>query len=70
MPPWSQTTTQIGGDVVYREGGKVHDGLETVGTSVYGGTWGVLSRSLRIPAQGAGGQLRQQQSSGTLGVFT
>jgi hypothetical protein len=43
-PPWGQTLTQIGGDVVYRGEGKVLRGLELVGTSVYAGGWGVLSR--------------------------
>jgi hypothetical protein len=43
-PPWSRTTTQIGGDVVYRGGGPVSRGVETVGTPVYGGAWGVLSQ--------------------------
>jgi len=40
-PSWEQTTVQIGGDVVYRGGGPVAHGIQTVGTPVNDG---VLSR--------------------------
>jgi hypothetical protein len=42
-PPWSQTVTQIGGDVVYREDETVVRGDKVVGKPVFAGDWGVLS---------------------------
>jgi len=41
--PWARTVSQIGGDVVYREDGKVMRGEEVVGVPVYAGGWGVLA---------------------------
>ncbi len=44
-PAWSQTMMLVGlTDVVYRENGKVMDGDDEVGRSVYAGDWGVMSR--------------------------
>lgn len=43
-PTWAQTTTLIGRDVAYRDEGKVFQGKEQVGVSVYAGGWGTLSR--------------------------
>jgi hypothetical protein len=43
-PTWAQTTTLIGGDVAYRDEGKVFRGKDQVGVSVYAGGWGTLSR--------------------------
>jgi len=49
-PQGAWTTQQIGGDVVYREGGKVREGRLTVGKPVFGG---VLARPLaNAPCRG------------------
>jgi hypothetical protein len=52
---WDETTVQIGGDVVYREGGPVARGLETVGTPVNGGVLARVASSPGDPCRGATG---------------
>jgi hypothetical protein len=69
-PPWSQTTNQIGGDVAYREAGKVYYGLEPVGTSVYAGSWGVLSRVAANPNTGCRGAIADNDNPQALWVFS
>ncbi len=46
LPQDAWTTVQVGGDVVYRGGGPVKEGSETVGTPVYDG---VLTRVRNVP---------------------
>jgi hypothetical protein len=69
-PPWSQTTTQIGGDVVYRGGGPVARGVETVGTPVYGGAWGVLSQVASSPGTDCRGAIEGNDRPQALWVFS
>jgi len=69
-PPWSQTLTQIGGDVVYRETGKVYYGSETVGRSVYAGGWGVLSQVSSSPRNGCRGAIDGNNNPQALWVFS
>jgi len=69
-PPWSQTTTQIGGDVVYREPGDVYYGSKMVGRSVYAGSWGVLSRVEAVPEAGCRGSVAGNDSPQALWVFS
>jgi hypothetical protein len=70
MPPWSQTTNQIGGDVAYREDGKVYYGLEPVGTSVYAGSWGVLSTVAANPDTRCRGAIAGNNNPQALWVFS
>jgi len=70
MPPWSQTTVQIGGDVVYRGGGPVARGVETVGTPVYGGAWGVLSQVSSSPGEPCRGPIAGNDHPQALWVFS
>lgn len=69
-PPWDQTTNQIGGDVVYREAGTVYYGSETVGKSVYAGTWGVLSKVASNPDTGCRGPIAGNDEPQALWVFS
>jgi len=69
-PPWSQTTNQIGGDVVYREEGTVDNGLERVGTSVYSGTWGVLTKVASSPGSECRGAVAGNDKPQALWVFS
>ena len=70
MPPWSETTVQIGGDVVYRGGGPVARGVETVGTPVYGGAWGVLSQVSSSPGESCRGPIAGNDNPQALWVFS
>lgn len=69
-PAWSQTTTLIGGDVSYREPGEVYYGLEKVGSSVYAGSWGVLSRVEAVPETKCRGSVAGNDNPQALWVFS
>lgn len=69
-PPWAQTVTLIGGDVVYREDGTVNNGLNQVGKSVYAGGWGVLSRVSASPEGRCRGALGGSDQPQALWVFS
>jgi hypothetical protein len=69
-PPWSQTTTQIGGDVVYREPGDVYYGSKVVGRSVYAGSWGVLSPAAASPDARCRGAMAGNHNPQALWVFS
>lgn len=69
-PPWDQTTTQIGGDVVYREAGTVFWGLKPVGASVYAGDWGVLSQVVATPGGKCRGAMNGNDNPQALWVFS
>lgn len=69
-PPWAETVTLIGGDVVYRETGKVNNGLDEVGKSVYAGGWGVLSRVSASPEGRCRGALGAGDQPQALWVFS
>ncbi len=68
---WDWTTTQIGGDVVYRGGGPVASGLESVGTPVYGeASWGVLDRISSSPGDPCRGPIAGNNNPQALWVFS
>ena len=67
MPLWNETTEQIGGDVVYRGGGPVANGLETVGTPVYDG---VLARVSSSPGEPCRGPIAGNNNPQALWVFS
>ena len=70
-PPWSQTVTLIGGDdTVYRESGTVQSGLDTVGTSVYAGNWGVMSQVASTPGEKCRGAFGGNNKLQALWVFS
>lgn len=69
-PPWAQTVTQVGGDVVYREEGIVKNGLDQVGKSVYAGDWGVLSRVSSSPEGNCRGAIATNDQPQALWVFS
>jgi hypothetical protein len=70
-PPWSQTVTLVGGDdAVNRESGTVKSGLETVGTSVYGGNWGVMSQIASTPGEKCRGAFGGNDKLQALWVFS
>jgi hypothetical protein len=69
-PPWAETVTLIGGDVAYRETGKVNNGLDEVGKSVYAGGWGVLSRVGASPEGRCRGALGTSDQPQALWVFS
>jgi hypothetical protein len=64
--PDNYTTEQIGGDVVYRGGGPVKEGSETVGEPVYDG---VLSR-VRSNGTGCRGEVAGNSEPQALWVFS
>ena len=67
---WDWTTTQIGGDVVYRGGGPVASGVETVGTPVYGeASWGVLAHISSSPGKPCRGPIAGNDNPQALGYF-
>ena len=71
-PPSSWTTDQIGGDVVYRGGGPVAHGLETVGKPVPGGVLVVPKYGAacgRAPEASDRSQALWVFSAGACGVF-
>ncbi len=68
---WDWTTVQIGGDVVYRGGGPVASGVETVGTPVYGeASWGVLDRVSSSPGSPCRGPIAENDNPQALWVFS
>ncbi len=68
---WDWTTTQIGGDVVYRGGGPVASGVETVGKPVYGeASWGVLARVSSDPGSPCRGPIAGNDNPQALWVFS
>jgi hypothetical protein len=70
-PPWSQTVTLVGGhDVSYRELGTVESGSGTVGKSVYGGDWGVLSQVASEPGTKCRGAIAGNDKPQALWVFS
>ena len=69
-PPWSQTVTLVGGDVAYREEGMVESGGETVGHSVYAGSWGVLSQVVANPEGKCRGAVAGNEKPQALWVFS
>lgn len=70
MALWDWTTVQIGGDVVYRGGGPVASGVETVGTPVYGEPWGVLARVSSSPGSPCRGPIAGDDKPQALWVFS
>lgn len=69
--PTNWTTVQIGQhDVVYRGGGPVASGLETVGTPVYGNAWGVLDRISSGPGEGCRGPIAENDNPQALWLFS
>jgi hypothetical protein len=69
-PPWSQTVTLVGGDVAYREEGMVESAGETVGHSVYAGSWGVLSQVAANPEGNCRGTVAGNEKPQALWVFS
>jgi hypothetical protein len=66
-PPQDYTTTQIGGETVYRDGGKVESGSHVVGTIE---AHGILARLGDNPAQGCRGKLDGESDQQALWVFS
>lgn len=67
---WDWTTNQIGGDVVYRGGGPVASGVETVGTPVYEEPWGVLAHVSSSPGEPCRGPIAGNDNPQALWVFS
>ncbi len=67
---WDWTTSQIGGDVVYRGGGPVASGVEIVGTPVYEEPWGVLVRVSSSPGSPCRGPIAGNDNPQALWVFS
>jgi len=66
-PPQDYTTTQIGGETVYRDGGKVESGGEVVGMIE---AHGILARLSENPAEGCRGKLDGESDQQALWVFS
>jgi hypothetical protein len=66
-PSTAQTTVQVGGEVVYRGGGPVKNGSQTVGTPVLDG---VLVRVAADPVRGCRGEFGEDHRLQALWVFS